>query len=1274
MKKQINPTIKAHLIRGAFYLLLLLAVCAIPFALAQRNTTKRSPATPKPTANLAAAGPVAAAPSTGAARPLDKQTAAKIRQASAAARKSVGAPASLVGASQQAQRKSGSVQAQLPNNVPKAPALPRTSQLPLKSSGSLGAHMIFAPPPPKAPQVVLYDQYDNAAGTASLSATFTDFPTFSSDLADDFVVPAGQTWNVQSIDADGLYFNGFGPATDWNVFIYANSGVLPGTQVYSTLHQAVTVNGTTFTVNLSPAAVLPAGTYWIEIQANMTFGTQGEWGWTDRTALSNSPAAFQNPGGGLGICPSWAPKLATCIPTAGGPDQVYRINGTTGGGGTPSPTPTCTPGGDVIVNGGFETGDFTDWTIDGSNAAPIVSNTQAHSGTFSAFAGDGGVLFCGFGTEPTGDSSFYQQFTVPAGGGTLSFWHWDCTVDTITFDWQDAYITDTSGNILQTIFHQCTDTEAWTQQTVDMTAYAGQTVRIKFLVHEDGFGDLTGMYVDDVSLPEGCGGGTPTPTPTCTPGNNQWSEVAAYPFPARGPFCVSDGTSYYTGGGYDGSNVHGDLFKYDPVANTYTPLASAPDQFFLSQAVYYSANNKIYSIAGFNLGGQSNTTRIYDIAGNSWTTGTAIPEPNGLSDAATGLDSGKIYIACGFNGSGASNTLHIYDIATDSWTLGANAPTAVYLPGFGAINGKFYVISGNNGSTEVPDVQIYDIASNTWSSGAPIPTPVTAPGSAVFNGKIYVFGGGAPFPTSVTTTQIYDPVANSWSTGPSMSVARLWFYGGALDSSSILAPGGDNFPGIPINDNEILAGGGCGGPTPTPTSTPSATPTCPPGGAPGAAPGPWQTASPYPSTIVRYGFAQTATALYVFGGVSDGTRVNAVNRYDLATGTWQSRAPMPFTSEAPTCALMEATGIVYCAEGDTGPGFASYNIATDTWTPLASDPFVTDHYGSSSGAFNGKVFVVGGTTAFSSGNWVYDVGTNTWSLGTSAPNTYLLAGYHQIGQYLYVVGGWTGGGPTGLTTTTRLNMSSAPGVWESGPAFPMGRSDFGVAYDAAADTLYALGGDLQGGGFFDSTNEVDQLPLSGWPGGTWVTSPPNLPDPARQANQAGFYGNGDIWSVGGLNGSSFQFFSDVYHRSDGGGCVSPTPTATPTATFTPTVTPTATATFTPTATATATFTPTVTPTATATATATISPRPTPTPRPRPTPAPHPGNCYLDNSNCTGFPNTVTLTCVSCLVTHGGLSWSDESGCHTTCPSFEGARETKLESSQPEVDRPSAAGR
>ena len=46
-------------------------------------------------------------------------------------------------------------------------------------------------------------------------------------------------------------------------------------------------------------------------------------------------------------------------------------------------------------------------------------------------------------------------------------------------------------------------------------------------------------------------------------------------------------------------------------------------------------------------------------------------------------------------------------------------------------------------------------------------------------------------------------------------------------------------------------------PTPTPTPPPQCSP--------------WATASPYPTTIVRYGFVQTDTDFYVFGGVSDGT-------------------------------------------------------------------------------------------------------------------------------------------------------------------------------------------------------------------------------------------------------------------------------------------------------------------------------------------------------------------------------------------------------------------
>jgi hypothetical protein len=256
MKKQIHPAVKAYLIRGAFYLLLLLALSAIPFALAQsrsRGMTERSVA------------------------------------------------------------KQGST----------LPAVPQFS------SGRLGASLLVALPPPEAPQTVLYDQYNNAGANVTASDSFTDLPTFSSDSADDFVVPAGQTWAVQSIDVDGGYFVGAGPATDWNVFFYVDNAGFPGAQVYNSTHQPVQRNGRTFTINLPTPAMLNPGTYWVEIQANMIYDSQGQWGWSDRTVTSHNAAVWQNPGGSLGSCRTWGRRGATCGIDPSAPDQVYRLNGTT---------------------------------------------------------------------------------------------------------------------------------------------------------------------------------------------------------------------------------------------------------------------------------------------------------------------------------------------------------------------------------------------------------------------------------------------------------------------------------------------------------------------------------------------------------------------------------------------------------------------------------------------------------------------------------------------------------------------------------------------------------------------------------------------------------------------------------------------------------------------------------------------------------------------------------------------------------------------------------
>ena len=85
--------------------------------------------------------------------------------------------------------------------------------------------------------------------------------------------------------------------------------------------------------------------------------------------------------------------------------------------------------------------------------------------------------------------------------------------------------------------------------------------------------------------------------------------------------------------------------------------------------------------------------------------------------------------------------------------------------------------------------------------------------------------------------------------------------------------------------------------------------------------------------------------------------------------------------------------------------------------------------------------------------------------------------------------------------------------------------------------------------------------------------------------------------------------------------------------------------------------------ATATALRRVSPRPSPTPRPRPTPRGHPSNCF-DSSDCTGFPKTDTLTCVECLVRHGGMSWLDELwDAIRPVRDLRGTRETKLASSR-----------
>src|SRR5215471_21089196 len=73
-----------------------------------------------------------------------------------------------------------------------------------------------SPTPTPSPGSVLYDQYDNFATKEPIDIPSQDAETaldfFDSQAADDFIVPAGQTWQVTEVDVLAEYDNDTGPA------------------------------------------------------------------------------------------------------------------------------------------------------------------------------------------------------------------------------------------------------------------------------------------------------------------------------------------------------------------------------------------------------------------------------------------------------------------------------------------------------------------------------------------------------------------------------------------------------------------------------------------------------------------------------------------------------------------------------------------------------------------------------------------------------------------------------------------------------------------------------------------------------------------------------------------------------------------------------------------------------------------------------------------------------------------------------------------------------
>jgi hypothetical protein len=182
--------------------------------------------------------------------------------------------------------------------------------------------------------MVLYDQTDTAGNGGTVSQNFeTVNNSYDAQGADDFVVPVTQNyWMIQQVKVNGIYFNGPGPAASVNVTFYFDSAGFPGAVVPGGTFNNLSMSDTAgnFSIPLPTNLVITAGAYWVSVQANIDFDPYGEWAWSDRTVASNSPAVWQNPGGGFATsCATYGRRGANCGIDPALPDQVFQILGCT---------------------------------------------------------------------------------------------------------------------------------------------------------------------------------------------------------------------------------------------------------------------------------------------------------------------------------------------------------------------------------------------------------------------------------------------------------------------------------------------------------------------------------------------------------------------------------------------------------------------------------------------------------------------------------------------------------------------------------------------------------------------------------------------------------------------------------------------------------------------------------------------------------------------------------------------------------------------------------
>jgi thermitase len=145
-----------------------------------------------------------------------------------------------------------------------------------------------------------------------------------------------------------------------------------------------------------------------------------------------------------------------------------------------------------IKNGGFEAG-LTAWEEYSSHDFEVIVNTDSyplltpHSGRWLAW----------LGRNVNEVASIEQEMVVPTGAPHLHYWHWIWSEDACGFDFASVWVNDVMVETYALCASQNTD--GYAEHVVDLTAYAGQRIRLRIRVETDSDFN-SNLYIDDVSF------------------------------------------------------------------------------------------------------------------------------------------------------------------------------------------------------------------------------------------------------------------------------------------------------------------------------------------------------------------------------------------------------------------------------------------------------------------------------------------------------------------------------------------------------------------------------------------------------------------------------------------------------------------------------------------------------------------------------------------------------------------------------------------------------